>query len=436
MKLKRFVSPRFKRSLFLCLFVLFPVFSMSCRESSADYAKLQADDTSKNLDSLSRTLGSGFDSLKNRKLANCMDASKFLYSGTNYSDLSFVSDASYEDLLDELSVGIYGKASLFGLASAKVSGDVINTLATSDETGAFIYKFEVSGKSAVLPEPKLNAHGMAAYSKNDPVYFQETCGDQFVEQAKLGAKLFVGLKYTFTSKEDKEKLLIKLKGSLLWGLIKFSKEWSDETRSLLKNVRVSVEAFQIGGDTRKLEELKQAIYQGSCAGDNAEHCAQSLDRLIQYGREDFARQLNSMAVSEDPFKGPAILSVSTKTYAEQKIYSPDKKALLNIPASNSMNVSSIVFEALAKLYKMESRIKTEVDRNRALEGFTLSGEEQASLDVSGRDLDGLATLIAPLRELCNKSLGDVEKAKSCSARVGEFQSKADKIIKPVNLAPR
>jgi hypothetical protein len=436
MTLSRRVFASLSRSILLSLVLCCPIFFAACGDSRPEASQLQAEEAMKNLDSLSRTLGSGFDSARNKKLANCMDASKFNYSGSNYSDLSFVSDASYEDLLDELSVGVYGKASLFGLASAKVSGDVIHTLATTDQTGAFIYKFEVSGKSAVLAEPRLNDHGMAAHAKNDPNYFRNTCGDQFVEQAKLGAKLFIGLKYTFTSKEDKDKLLLKLNGSLLWGLIKFSKEWSEETRSLLKNVRVSVEAFQLGGDTRRLEELKMAIYQGSCAGDNAENCAQSLDRLMQYGREDFANQLNNMAVSEDPFQGPAILSVSTKAYSAQKIYSKDKKSLYSIPVDDSVTLASSVLDALVSLHSLDSRVKTELERNSALRGFSLTASEEANLSVSTNDLKGLESLIPPLRELCSKSLDDDSKAKTCSAKVGELKNKADRMIRPVSLSPR
>ena len=434
MKMQTLCSAKI-RSLFVLLSLSSFAFVVGCGPAD-EQSDLKADDAAMNLDSLSRTLGSGFDSLTNKKLAPCMDASKFVYSGTNSSDLSFLTDATYDDLVDETTVGLYGKASLFGLVSAKLSGDIITTLATTDQTGAFIYKFEVAGKSAVIPTARLNDHGMAVFSKKDPLNFRKNCGDQFVEQVKLGAKLYVGLKYTFTSKEDKEKLLIQLKGSLLWGLIKFSKQWSKESQELLKNVRVSVEAFQIGGDPRKLEELKASVHQGSCAGDDAEKCSASLDRLIQYGRVDFANQLNNMAMSEAAYKGPVILSVGLKSYSDQKIYDKDQKNLLSIVVDSSVTPGTAAADSLNKLNLMDAQIKIEQSRNNALKDFRLSPEERASVDVALNDLSRVQGAIPPLRDLCNQGLSDKTKAQECSAKVGDLQNKANQALKPVSLKPR
>ena len=333
-------------------------------------------------------------------------------------------------------MGLYGKADLFGLASATVSGDLISTLATTDQTGAFIYKFEVLGKSAVVPVARLNHNGMVAFARDDPLAFRQTCGDQFVEQLKLGAKLYIGLKYTFTSKEDKEKLSIEVKGSLLWDLIKYSKKWSEESRSLLKNVRVSVEAFQIGGDPGRLEELKASIHQGSCAGDDAERCSASLDRLIQYGSEDFAKQLNNMAISETPNQGPVILSVSTKSYDDQKIYDNEGKKLLTINVNASVTADTAAEGALTKLKLLEDRIKIEQSRNTALKDFRLTPSERASVDVALNDLNSVMVSIQAAKELCIQGLSDKAKVSSCSSRVGSVETKAKSALKPISLAPR
>ncbi|RYZ86537.1 MAG: hypothetical protein EOP04_13685, partial [Proteobacteria bacterium] len=116
------------------LLVLSLTLSSSCRTSnsgasdkgSADVERLatqKAEDQSGTLvlDPSSRGLANGWDSEYHRKLAPCLEGA-FQYRGAQSSDLTFMRDFTYDQILKETGAGVYGKASLFGLVSAKVQG--------------------------------------------------------------------------------------------------------------------------------------------------------------------------------------------------------------------------------------------------------------------------------------------------------------------------
>lgn len=332
------------------------------------------------LDPLNRGLGDAYDSQKRIKLAPCMDSSNYLYRGANASDLSFMRDYSYDQILNEVGAGIYAQANIFGLVKVRVQGDMAASLATTDDTASFIYNFRILGKSAVIDGRKFNQKGISAFQTKDLTQFREQCGDQFVEQVKLGAQLFVGLKYTFASKETKEKIMLTLKGSLFWGLIKFSKTWTKEFRQLMQNVRVTVEAFQIGGDPSQLEALKKDINQGSCAGDEAEKCSDAIDRLLEYGRSGFTSQVNDMKLEKDGGKGLTIVDVTTDSYSSQKILDPSSNKLVQVDIKESSTAADDYANVVEQLAKVTSTLKIALARVAVLEDFNLSDAGQSDFE--------------------------------------------------------
>lgn len=424
-------------SLRYSFFLVFLLSLVSCKGArSLDSSSNLKDQTFQNLDYLSRELGSGFDSVKNKKLAPCVDLSNIRYSGSSESNLEVLNDATTEDLLDETSVGLFAGLNLFGLVKAKVSGDIITSMANTDHSGSMIYKFEVSGKQANVNDLKMNAHGMDVYRKNNPLYFRENCGDQFVHQVAVGGKLFVAVRFTFTSKEDKEKLLVQLKGSALWGLIKWQKKWTKEEADLLKNVRISIVAVQIGGDVQKLEELKSGIYQGSCGTDDIAKCENSLDRLVKYGREEFSQQLGDLRVSNDPHKGPAILAVKLASFKDVQIKSTDDSQILRIDVDSGLSPGRSAADSLSRLLRVELELNTEISRAHELKQFKLSHEESIQVSSSLEKMNQVLGQVSPLRNFCMEALNDPSKALGCAQRTAALQKHASESSAPVNLSSR
>lgn len=417
--------------------LLLPLMLSSCRSLRQDpYSRLGGVEDN-NLDFALRRLGSGYDSENYRKFAPCLDDKRFVYAGAQFSELSFLRDQSASEILNETGGGLYAKASLFGLISAKVQGDMAASLASTDDSSAFIYQFNASGKSAIINDRRFNATGTDAFNRDDIAFYRSQCGNQFVERVRLGAQLFVGVKYTFTSKEQKEKVRLTIKASLFWGLIKFSKTWSKEWRDMLKNVRVSVEAFQIGGDPRVLEKLKASVYQGSCAGDNAERCSEAVDRLLEYGQNEFSEQLNGMALSDDPFKGPAILDVNAVDYSSESIFDPSRNAEVTVPLAAGDGPANDLAQALNKLENLRLDLKVGISRAKSLLDFNLSSKEKSDIEFARTELTNiLKSLEETAIGTCKAALEDSGQIAACSSDVGTLSQKAEKSLKPLEIPNR
>ncbi|RYZ59556.1 MAG: hypothetical protein EOP07_03610 [Proteobacteria bacterium] len=385
-------------------------------------------------DPSSRGLANGWDSELHRKFAPCLDSSNFTYRGAQSSDLTFMRDFTYDQILKETGAGLYGKASLFGLASAKIQGDMAMSLASTDDSTSFIYNLSVLGKSAVLGERALNINGSSAYDSNNLARFRELCGDQFVEQVRVGGQLYIGVKYTFKSKETKDTISVKITLSLFWGLIKVSKTWSKEFRDMMKDVRISIEAFQIGGDPRQLAALKDSIYQKSCAGDEPEECAAAVDRLLEYGSKDFADQLGDLTLGNDPYKGPAIVDLALENYNALKIYDPKQKKAITINVTASTSPQSELALAIDKLAQSKTTLIMAQNRMKILREFKLDAADSQKVETASRKIDETLTAIdVASNTTCARAATDSSFIEGCLQKTADIVSQTKAAVVPVAL---
>lgn len=385
-------------------------------------------------DPSSRGLANGWDSELHRKFAPCLDSSNFTYRGAQSSDLTFMRDFTYDQILKETGAGLYGKASLFGLASAKVQGDMATSLASTDDSTSFIYNLTVLGKSAVLGDRALNVNGSSAYDSNNLARFRELCGDQFVEQVRLGGQLYIGVKYTFANKETKNSISLKVTLSLFWGLIKVSKTWSKEFRDMMKDVRISIEAFQVGGDPRQLQILKDSIYEKSCAGDEPEQCAAAVDRLLDYGSKDFADQLGDMTLGNDPYKGPAIVDLALENYNALKIYDPKQNKAITINVTASTSPQSELSAATDRLARHKTTLIMAQNRIKILREFKLDAEDSQLVETASRKIDeALSAIDVANNTTCARAATDSAFIEGCLAKAADIDSLAKAAVLPVAL---
>lgn len=387
------------------------------------------------LDPAARGLANGWDSEYQRKLSPCLE-DDFLYRGAQASDLTFMRDFTYDQIMKETGAGIYGKASLFGLASAKVQGDMALALASTDDSTSFIYNFSLLGKSAVLRELRFNDKGSSAYNKNDLLHFKTQCGDQFVEQVKLGGQLYIGVKYNFLTKETKDKISLKVTLSLFWGLIKVSKTWSKEFRDMMKDVRISIEAYQVGGDPRKLQELKDSIYSGSCAGDEPELCAAALDRLLEYGSKDFAEQLNNLNLSAKEYQGPAIIDIVLQDYRSLKIYDPKLNSNVTVNVTAGINPQTEVRKTIDSLNRLRVNLILAENRLKILSDFKLSENDRQLIEKAQNDIrSSLSEVDVILSTSCAKAKDEPSYRSICLDKAKEIETRARAAVVPVALTP-
>lgn len=383
----------------------------------------------------SLSLGNGWDTEKKQKFAPCVSLANYAYRGAHTSDLTAMRDLSYDQIMQETAGALYGKASLFGLVSAKVQGEMATSLASTDDSTSYIYNFQILGKSVVLGDRSFNDTGSTAFNTNDLVRFRDLCGNQYVQQLRLGGQLYIGVKYTFTSKEVKDEISVTMSLSLFWGLIKVSKTWSKEFRELMKNVRVSVEAFQIGGDPSRLEALKNEIHTGSCAGNEPEACADAIDRLLEYGAKDFSEQLGDMTLSKEPNQGPAIIDVQLEDYAAVKIYDPKQKKAVQVSVSTSTTKDNALTNANAELDKTLINLRIAASRVKTLEEFSLNETDGALVQKAKKAIEDALVETQTLRETtCTRALKESALIDSCLAKAKAVQALAKAATVPVSLS--
>lgn len=344
-------------------------------------------------------------------------------------------DFTYDQILKETGAGLYGKASLFGLASAKVQGDMALSLASTDDSTSFIYHFNLLGKSAVLSDRRFNPKGSIAYSKKDLSHFREQCGDQFVDQVKLGGQLYIGVKYTFASKETKEKISVGVTLSLFWGLIKVSKTWTKEFRELMKDVRISIEAYQVGGDPKQLANLKNSILSGSCAGDEPELCAAAVDRLLEYGSKDFAVQLEDMQLSEKADRGPAIIGLVLDDYRSLQIYDPHSNESVQVNVTASTSPENDLKKAIGSIERLVVNLRIAEGRMKILSEFQLNETDRLLVQSAKQNIDETLKVIeVQMGSSCLLAQSNSNFLKPCLEALKAIELKGQKAIVPVNLS--
>lgn len=438
---------RYKSGL-LSLFLSFsPLFLSSCRTvahspsgqspgsiEDANQGRSDAAATPIILDPLSRALANGWDSEYQRKLSPCL-AGDFVYRGAQASDLSFMRDYTYEQIMNETGSGLSGEASLFGLAAAKVEGEMARSLASTDESTSFIYHFSLFGKSAVLSERRFNAKGSIAYGKEDLLHFRDQCGDQFVEQVKLGGRLYIGVKYTFGSKETKDKVTLRTTLSLFWGLIKVSKSWTKEFRELMQDVRITIEAYQLGGDPQQLAALKRSVLEGSCAGDAPERCVAAVDRLLEYASKDFGEQLLDMQLSENADRGPAIIGIVLEDYKARKIFDPRSQKIVQVNVTASIRPENELRKALDRVDRLVINLKIAQGRMKILKEFKVNEADALVIEKSTRLIDEtLQAFDVLVNSTCLRAQSNPSFYSNCLDAIKQLEISAREAVVPVNLS--
>jgi hypothetical protein len=251
------------------------------------------------------------------------------YAGNQQSHLSFDRSLGENAAASELGFDVGVKAR-YGLFSGSVAAKFASESSSSDYSDVTIYSHVISFKNAKLRFPGLPAgltpEGAAARGTTEGTFVGEnwpiTCGHEYVSQITLGAKLLISVKVEFATREDKQAFSgavnfqgppIEVEASLRMASQRFGK-----TASL------SLSAFQLGGDVRKLSEVFGTDPGGApllvASLENPEAVLAALNAAVKYGREQFTDQVDpDMAL--DSTGGPAQLSYLTSPWAELGLFS-------------------------------------------------------------------------------------------------------------------
>jgi hypothetical protein len=257
-------------------------------------------------------LGQGYLSERQSLAGECLTG-ETVFEGSPEASISYASSISEQQLASELGLAAGAKARL-GVMQASASASFFNASRSDAFSVSAIYTGTYFFKNRILKNPKLVNLNL------NPEQWRETCGDEYVAQQTLGAKLFFSIRIDFLSEQEKNAFATHF--SFDSPLASASAAVNRAVSSLSKRTRVTINVLQIGGKVDRVTEIFQGkdstAYQFvQCSSGNFEKCQAVLAQAVAYAtdtKNGFPSQINP----EDG--GPAVLSSTTQSYRMANIF--------------------------------------------------------------------------------------------------------------------
>jgi len=267
-------------------------------------------------------IGTGYASDKQSFQGNCLGG-ETVESGINQSNISFSQAISEAQLASELGFEAAGRAR-FGVISASAAAK-FQSAAQSDEFSISAnYSGDYQFKNIILKEPKLTEIGARMRGPSNDERWISACGDEYVDQIRLGAKIFFSIRIDFASKADKK--AFEANFSIEGPLFGVSGSIKNAMNSFSKRTQVTVSALQIGGNVEQLSQIfGNTETFVKCSLGAFDQCSSVLSAALTYATQVFPKQLSDSQLDPSKPGGPAVMKYITKPYADAGIF------LLNAP---------------------------------------------------------------------------------------------------------
>jgi tRNA threonylcarbamoyladenosine modification (KEOPS) complex Pcc1 subunit len=270
-------------------------------------------------------LGMGYDSHTESFNSVCAESSsadvRVRYTGAPTATLQLDHTLSHEELKNLLDVQVSGKLAMEGL-NVKSAARFASEAASTDLSTALVFANKIGGRYAVLNQPRLTASAKAVGLTNDDEKIRAECGDQFVEQAELGAELFVSMRFDFSDKDVKSNFEAEIDLDFV-NIFQVSGAAKVAMEKYKNNVGITISALQIGGDPTALSRIfldpaGDTSNVLRCSIDNIDSCIKTMESVIGYASStrpgNFPDQLKNLKFDDTSPTGAAILRYITKSY--------------------------------------------------------------------------------------------------------------------------
>jgi hypothetical protein len=164
-------------------------------------------------------------------------------------------------------------------------------------------------------QQELSEFGQKMLEKGEQCFIS-ACGDSFLYQTDIGARLIIAMKFDFTSQESKESFFAELGAS--YKAVDIKAAIKNVKESIIKGSSVTISAEQIGGDASRLAKVfgeDSPIV--SCSLNTIKESAEgesciekAMKNAIDYARDEFAPNVNSK---------PHVLDFKTMSYSSAGI---------------------------------------------------------------------------------------------------------------------
>jgi hypothetical protein len=293
---------------------------------------VQAEGETISASTASRTaiLGSAYQSEKQSFAGQACVSGEEVSTGPSLATFSFDQSLTETQAADQLGLSVGGRAR-FGVVEASASARFMENAVSSKYSVSAVWLSDYRTQSKKLSKVDLTAIGKSVRENDDR--WAETCGDQYVDEISFGAKLFFSIRVDFSSEEQKKQFEAEF--GLSGPLYSASSKLETASRRFSRNSKITVSAWQIGGDVSKITgffpnsaDARTGFVE--CTLGDLSKCGSTIAGALIYATAvdtGFPSQLQPGATP-----GPAPVSYTTASYAAAGIYPKNYPYLTQVNA--------------------------------------------------------------------------------------------------------
>jgi hypothetical protein len=319
---------------------------------------------------------------------SCLNDSRVLSVGEAHSSFTFQDSLTEGQLQSELGFEA-GTRGSFALADFSASAGFVKSSMSTELSLAASWESDYlfPSKSLSVTLDDLNATGREVLRNG---HWNETCGDRFIKELSLGAKLFFSITIDFKSKESKSDFQSKF--SISGSLFDVAASLNEASRSFGRNTRVTVRGYQLGGDVSRITQVFPQTRDGrigfiQCQLGNFEKCATVISAALEYATDVEKGFPSQLKVDSKP--GPAILGFKTAPYRAIGVY-PGNYPLMD-------QATKLARKEISDAFQDQFRLAVTLDR--ILSGKAL-GDRLIGLKKAKSAVDENISFLLKLAQIC------------------------------------
>lgn len=332
-------------------------------------------------------------------------------TGGSESSISFDQTMDETQLSNDLGFGLGGRVR-YGVVEASAAANFLKRSASGAFSITAIYKGSYSFPKQHLTNFTYTAVGTGVRNNQDR--WNETCGDRYVDEVRRGAKLFVSLRVDFSSNEDKQAFQAEF--SVAGPMASATGSLKTASQSFRRSARITVSAYQYGGDVSKLSRIFGDNNNGrefyvQCSLGQFQSCASLIGHILAYGTDTktgFPSQLGT-----ESQVNAAVVSYSVAPYSALGIY--------DIRYPGIEQATQLARQTLAS--KFEQNYKVYVSADRLLQG-TLSQERRDRVDAALTNAKSNIGVILPISKTCYETPNECYDAVEHKLKLAEIDPNA------------
>ena len=270
----------------------------------------------------STQIGKGYETTEEKFVGKCVSGN-MTPVGKEESNISFSQTISQKSLAKELGFE-QGASFRYGVVSFSESSKFLQSTKETSHSISAIYTGSYSFFEHEMSNIKVNSFGKNFI--DNPEKFRKHCGDYFAYKQKRGAKIFFSIRIDFKSKDAKKDFEAKF--SLSGPMFSVSANLKEAEKSFSKDTKVTVSAYQIGGDVSKLTNIFKDQSQSNnphlgqknfitCSFGQLSACENVLRNAITYATSDVKGNFPGQLKRNSEFgenNGASVLSTYVQPY--------------------------------------------------------------------------------------------------------------------------